>query len=334
MTITIIAPPQADAAAPAPGNRPGVAHIDPNMKLVTGTFCSASEDWFEEPLERGLRLILVQSGQLRCRIPGQPEHLIEGPSLCTIANDGDFTSAQIYGTDKPLRHHRPARRRSPGQPPRLAARATDTPLRRRSADHELPGAAGDAGVGLADRHLPDARSDPRSLPRRQGPGVGRAQRPVPFRRGAPVEEPRITCSEVERIHAARDLLVGALQEPPSLDTLASRVGMNPRKLTAGFRKVFGASVFGYLQEYRLREAHRMLCDEEANVSTVAYRVATARRISPSLSASATASPQRDPLSLRDDPDPATGGCRRCGMTLHLTKQSGCLKHCRPGLPGK
>ncbi|WP_164170722.1 helix-turn-helix domain-containing protein, partial [Stenotrophomonas maltophilia] len=30
--------------------------------------------------------------------------------------------------------------------------------------------------------------------------------------------------------------------------------------------------FGYLQEYRLREAHRMLCDEEANVSTVAYRV--------------------------------------------------------------
>lgn len=43
MTITIIAPPQADAAAPAPGNRPGVAHIDPNMKLVTGTFCSASE---------------------------------------------------------------------------------------------------------------------------------------------------------------------------------------------------------------------------------------------------------------------------------------------------
>ncbi|MGU2603565.1 AraC family transcriptional regulator, partial [Pseudomonas aeruginosa] len=72
MTITIIAPPQADAAAPAPGNRPGIAHIDPNMKLVTGTFCSASEDWFEEPLERGLRLILVQSGQLRCRIPGQP----------------------------------------------------------------------------------------------------------------------------------------------------------------------------------------------------------------------------------------------------------------------
>ncbi|MFU7526880.1 AraC family transcriptional regulator, partial [Pseudomonas paraeruginosa] len=43
---------------------------------------------------------------------------------------------------------------------------------------------------------------------------------------------------------ARDLLVGELQEPPSLDALASRGGMNPRKLTAGFRKVFGASVFG------------------------------------------------------------------------------------------
>ncbi len=232
-------------------------------------------------------------------------------------------------------HHRPARRRSPGQPPRLAARATDTPPRRRSADHELPGAAGDAGVGLADRHLPDARSDPRSLPRRQGPGVGRAQRPVPFRRGRPVEEPRITCSEVERIHAARDLLVGALQEPPSLDTLASRVGMNPRKLTAGFRKVFGASVFGYLQEYRLREAHRMLCDEEANVSTVAYRVGySPAHFSIAFRKRYGISPARSAESPRRPPTRPREGCRRCGMTLHLTKQSGCLKHCRPGLPGK
>lgn len=71
------------------------------MELVTGTFCSANEGWSGEPLERGLRLILVQNGQLCCRIPNQLEHLIKGPSLCIIVNDGDFTSTQIYGTDEP-----------------------------------------------------------------------------------------------------------------------------------------------------------------------------------------------------------------------------------------
>ena len=273
MTITIIAPPQADAAAPAPGNRPGVAHIDPNMKLVTGTFCSASEDWFEEPLERGLRLILVQSGQLRCRIPGQPEHLIEGPSLCTIANDGDFTSAQIYGTDKPLRY----------TIVQLGVEALDSRLgwlpeqliRRPGGDPRIMSCpAPRAMQALASQIATCQMLGPTRDLYLGGKALELAALSAQFLsgEGRPVEEPRITCSEVERIHAARDLLVGALQEPPSLDTLASRVGMNPRKLTAGFRKVFGASVFGYLQEYRLREAHRMLCDEEANVSTVAYRV--------------------------------------------------------------
>ena len=110
--------------------------------------------------------------------------------------------------------------------------------------------------------------------------------------------------------------------------------MNPRKLTAGFRKVFGASVFGYLQEYRLREAHRMLCDEEANVSTVAYRVgyspahfsiAFRKRygISPARSAESPRRPRPGHgrvSPLRDD--------AASNETVRLSK------HCRPGLPGK
>lgn len=272
MTITIISS-RSDDAACVPGNRPGVAHIDPDIKLVTGTLCSASEDWFEEPLERGLRLILVQSGQLRCRIPGQPEHLIKGPSLCTIASDGDFTSTQIYGTEKPLRYTivqlgvevlndragwlpEPLVRR-PGGDPRImscpAPRAMQA-LASQIATCQMFGPTRDLYLG--------------------GKAMELAALSAQFLSGeaGATEAPRIACPEVERIHAARDLLVESLQEPPTLDALATRVGMNPRKLTVGFRKVFGASVFGYLQEYRLREAHRMLCDEEVNVSTVAYRV--------------------------------------------------------------
>ena len=109
--------------------------------------------------------------------------------------------------------------------------------------------------------------------------------------------------------------------------------MNPRKLTAGFRKVFGASVFGYLQEYRLREAHRMLCDEEANVSTVAYRVGCPAHFSIAFRKRYGISPARSAESPRR-PRPGHGRVSPLRMTLHLTKQSGCLKHCRPGLPGK
>ncbi|WIX32332.1 AraC family transcriptional regulator [Salinicola sp. JS01] len=272
MAITIIAP-KSGGVGPAPGNRAGVAHFDLNLKLVSGTFLSSNEAWYEEPLERGLRLILVQSGRLRCRVPGQPEHLIEGPSLCTIANDGEFSSAQIYATDQPLRYtivqlgvevlssriggfpERLTRR--PGGDPKIMSCPAPRAMQALASQIDTCQMVGPArDLYLGGKALEMAAVSAQFLSGESPSSAGQ----------------RITCGEVERVHAARDILIGALQDPPSLDTLARRVGTNPRKLTAGFRKVFGTSVFAYLQEYRLREAHRMLCDEEMNVSTVAYRV--------------------------------------------------------------
>jgi AraC family transcriptional activator of pyochelin receptor len=274
MTITIIAPSRQETQAEPKGNQPGTVYLDPHMTLVTGTLWSDSENWVEDPLERGLKLILVQSGELSCRIPGHREQSIKGPSLCTIVNDGEFTSSQIYGTTTPLRY-------------------TIVQLDLESLDRHL---------GLAPRKLlGSGGGDPymmvRPAPRAmqalatqiatcpmQGPSRslylgGKALELTALsaqfllgERGQPEHKLRITSSDVERVHAARDRLVRSLLEPPSLNALASHVGMSPRKLTAGFRKVFGTSVFGYLHEHRLNEAHRMLSDEESNVSTVAYGV--------------------------------------------------------------
>ncbi|STQ45969.1 Bacillibactin transport regulator [Ewingella americana] len=60
--------------------------------------------------------------------------------------------------------------------------------------------------------------------------------------------------------------------PPTLAELALSVGMNTRKLTVGFRRLFGESVFEYLQSLRLETAWQMLTAGDVSVSTAAYQV--------------------------------------------------------------
>lgn len=45
-----------------------------------------------------------------------------------------------------------------------------------------------------------------------------------------------------------------------------------RKLSAGFRQVYGASVFGFLQEYRLEQAYKLISTGEMSVSEAAFHV--------------------------------------------------------------
>lgn len=271
MTITIIAPLDA-ASAVQPNNKLSVSRIDPDIKLLAGTYCSAGEAWIEEQLEDGLQLVLVQSGQLRCRVSGQPEHLIRGPMLCMIANEGDYTSAQLFAADQPLRYtiirlSAEALEGFGGLPDQLRLRSSGDP-------RIMSCAAPRAMQALASQIATCPMAGPIRDFYLGGKALELAAVGAQFLAGeAPLGQiQRITHSEVERIHAARDMLVSTLNDLPTLDQLALQVGMNRRKLTEGFRKVFGTTVFDYLQEYRLREAHRMLCDEEANVSTVAYRV--------------------------------------------------------------
>ncbi|MBR0956661.1 helix-turn-helix domain-containing protein [Bradyrhizobium japonicum] len=49
--------------------------------------------------------------------------------------------------------------------------------------------------------------------------------------------------------------------------------MNARKLSAGFRGLYGASVFGFLQEYRLKQAYELISTGDMSVSQAAFHVA-------------------------------------------------------------
>ncbi|MEM6433772.1 MAG: AraC family transcriptional regulator [Cyanobacteria bacterium P01_D01_bin.115] len=87
----------------------------------------------------------------------------------------------------------------------------------------------------------------------------------------------VKTDDIERIHQARDILAQQLNNPPSLIELARQVGLNDCTLKRGFRQVFGKTAFGYLHDYRMEQARRLLRAGELNVSEAARRVGFANR---------------------------------------------------------
>lgn len=82
----------------------------------------------------------------------------------------------------------------------------------------------------------------------------------------------LRATDVERIHAARDILLANIEEPPGLLALARQVGLNDCKLKRGFRQVFGTTAFGYLHAQRMERARQLLGENELNVAEVACAV--------------------------------------------------------------
>jgi AraC-like DNA-binding protein len=72
------------------------------------------------------------------------------------------------------------------------------------------------------------------------------------------------------IFRARDILIKAVDTPPSLKALAQKAGINDTKLKRGFRQMFGTTVFGYLRKYRMEQAEKILSQGTMNVDETAY----------------------------------------------------------------
>ncbi|UKO96901.1 helix-turn-helix transcriptional regulator [Nostoc sp. UHCC 0870] len=78
--------------------------------------------------------------------------------------------------------------------------------------------------------------------------------------------------DIERLYAAQEILIRTMNNPPSLLGLARQVGINERKLKQGFRQVFGTTVFGYLQDYRLQQAQKLLKKRGMSIASVATAI--------------------------------------------------------------
>ncbi|MBW4644150.1 MAG: AraC family transcriptional regulator [Goleter apudmare HA4340-LM2] len=83
--------------------------------------------------------------------------------------------------------------------------------------------------------------------------------------------------DIERIHAAKFILVQNIHHPPSLMELARQVGLNDYKLKIGFHQVFGTTVFGYLHQYRMELSRQLLLEGQTSIKDVARAVGYANQ---------------------------------------------------------
>jgi len=78
--------------------------------------------------------------------------------------------------------------------------------------------------------------------------------------------------DVDRIHEAKEILLAEISDPPSIQELAGRIGINTKKLKYGFRQIYGSTVFSYLRHIRLDTARRKLQEEKISVTEAALYV--------------------------------------------------------------
>jgi AraC family transcriptional regulator, transcriptional activator of the genes for pyochelin and ferripyochelin receptors len=78
--------------------------------------------------------------------------------------------------------------------------------------------------------------------------------------------------DLDKLYQARQILLEDIEHPPSLIELAQKVGLNDYKLKAGFREVFGITVYGYLHAHRMQVAHQRLQSGAVSVTEAAIEV--------------------------------------------------------------
>lgn len=75
--------------------------------------------------------------------------------------------------------------------------------------------------------------------------------------------------DLELLERAHDILLNRLADPPGIAELAALIGLNQTKLKAGFKEVYGVTVFGFVRLKRMQHALYLLSAGEYNVGEVA-----------------------------------------------------------------
>ena len=77
---------------------------------------------------------------------------------------------------------------------------------------------------------------------------------------------------VRKIRKAKEIILNQMIEPPTLQGLASEIGLNVKKLKEGFKQIYGDTVFGYLLDFKMNEARSMLDTKQYNINEISIKL--------------------------------------------------------------
>jgi AraC-like DNA-binding protein len=77
---------------------------------------------------------------------------------------------------------------------------------------------------------------------------------------------------VLKIRKAKEIVLANIAEPPGLQELADQVGLNLKKLKMGFKQIYGDTVYGFLFDYKMEMARRLLDSGSYNVNEVGLKI--------------------------------------------------------------
>jgi AraC-like DNA-binding protein len=78
--------------------------------------------------------------------------------------------------------------------------------------------------------------------------------------------------DIQSIYRVKEQMLGHLETPPITKELAVCANMSPTKLQRLFKQIFGNTIFSYYQDFRIKEAARLLKEEKLSVSEVGYQL--------------------------------------------------------------
>ncbi|MDP4207827.1 MAG: AraC family transcriptional regulator [Bacteroidota bacterium] len=78
--------------------------------------------------------------------------------------------------------------------------------------------------------------------------------------------------DIQNLYKVKEQMLEHLEIPPVISELAVCANMSPSKLKRLFKQIFGNSIFSYYQEFRMKEAARLLKEEKLSVSEVGYQL--------------------------------------------------------------
>lgn len=77
---------------------------------------------------------------------------------------------------------------------------------------------------------------------------------------------------VQKIKHAKEIIIDRMAEPPTLEQLAEEVAISLKKLKEGFKEIYGDTVYGFLLDYKLEYARKLLDSGSYNVNEVGLKI--------------------------------------------------------------